>query len=117
MAATIVLLVLVGIGLAGLTVLIVRKAWRQNNADLALRELRKIGELGEFTRRYPEVPYRLQVARLYHDEGQHQEELKEYLLVLQKEPDTAEHHYQAGRLFEARKNYEPTSISKTRIRP
>ncbi len=70
--------------------------------ELALMEFRTVNQIGQFDGTIPEVQFRRQIADLYTRFNQPDEALKEYLLLIQKEPDTADHYYKAGLLFEER---------------
>ncbi len=50
----------------------------------------------------PEIPFRREIAGLFMRFNQPDEALKEYLLLLQKDPNTAENYFQVGMLFESR---------------
>ena len=70
--------------------------------ELALMELKKVNDLGDFTGSVNEVEFRKTIARLYYDFNQPEEALKEYLLLIRLEPDEPEWYYLAGTLFEYR---------------
>lgn len=70
--------------------------------ELALMEFKAVNSIGVFSGTIPEIPFRRQVAELFARFNQLEEALKEYLLLIQKDPGTAEHYYQAGVLFERR---------------
>ena len=71
-------------------------------AELALMEMKKINESGDFTGLLKEVEFRKTIAGLYKDFNQPEEALKEYLLLIRLEPDQAEWYFLAGTLFEYR---------------
>ena len=71
-------------------------------SELALMEMRKINESGDFGGILKEVDFRRTIAGLYNDFNQPEEALKEYLLLIRLEPDEPEWYYQAGSLFEYR---------------
>lgn len=73
-----------------------------NKPELALMEYRTVNELGVFDAIVPEVPFRRQIAELFMRFNQPEEALKEYLLLVQKEPNEAENYYRIGLLFESR---------------
>lgn len=75
---------------------------KDNKTELALMEFKMVNQIGVFDGTVPEVPFRRQLAELFQRYNQPDEALKEYLLLIQKDPNTAEHYFQAGRLFEAR---------------
>lgn len=79
------------------------KAYLQDNRpELALMEFRAVNQIGQFEGVVPEIPFRRQIAELFARFNQPEEALKEYLLLIQKDPNTAEHYYRAGLLFEDR---------------
>ncbi|MFA7565556.1 MAG: tetratricopeptide repeat protein, partial [Alkalispirochaeta sp.] len=79
------------------------KAYLQDGKpELALMEYKIINQIGIFDGTVPEVTFRREIARLFTRFNQPDEALKEYLLLLQKDPGTAENYYQAGLLFESR---------------
>lgn len=79
------------------------KAYLQDGKpELALMEYRTVNQIGQFDGMIPEVSFRRQIAELFARFNQPEEALKEYLLLIQKDPNTAEHYYQAGLLFEQR---------------
>ncbi|MDC7126323.1 MAG: tetratricopeptide repeat protein, partial [Spirochaetales bacterium] len=71
-------------------------------AELALMEMKKINESGDFTGVLQEIPFRKTTAKLYRDFNQPEEALKEYLLLIKQNPDEAQWYYEAGSLFEDR---------------
>ncbi|MDC7225509.1 MAG: tetratricopeptide repeat protein [Spirochaetales bacterium] len=71
-------------------------------SELALMEMKKINEFGDFSGILKEVDFRKTIAGLYNDFNQPEEALKEYLLLIRLEPDEPEWFYQAGSLFEYR---------------
>lgn len=79
-----------------------RAYFQDNKPELALMELKTVNEIGVFGKGVPEVPFRRQIAELFRRYNQPEEALKEYLLLLQKDPNTADNYFQAGRLFEER---------------
>lgn len=70
--------------------------------ELALMEFRTVNQIGQFGGFVPEVPFRKQTAELFQRFNQPEEALKEYLLLIQKDPENADNYYQAGVLFEER---------------
>lgn len=66
-------------------------------------EFKTVNQIGNFIGSLKEVPFRRQMAQLYQRFGQPEEALKEYLLLLKKDPDNAELYFQTGLLFEERK--------------
>jgi Tfp pilus assembly protein PilF len=73
-----------------------------NRAELALMEYRMVNQIGIFDGTIPEVTFRRQLAELFRKYNQPEEALKEYLLLVQKDPNNADTYYQIGRLFEDR---------------
>lgn len=70
--------------------------------ELALMEFRTVNQIGQFGGLVPEVPFRRQTAELFQRFNQPEEALKEYLLLIQKDPENADNYYQTGVLFEER---------------
>lgn len=75
-----------------------------NKPELALMELKQVGQLGEFGPDFTEADYRRQIAALYERFNQTEEALKERILLTKLEPKSAMNFYEAGRLFEDRGN-------------
>lgn len=73
-----------------------------NKPELALMEFKQVNQIGVFDGTIPEVSFRREIAALFQRFNQPDEALKEYLLLLQKDPNTAENYYQVGQLFESR---------------
>lgn len=73
-----------------------------NKPELALMEYKMVNQIGVFDGSVPEIPFRRQLAELFTRYNQPDEALKEYLLLIQKEPNRAESYFEAGRLFEQR---------------
>ncbi len=74
----------------------------EEKPELALMEYKIVNQIGQFTDLCPEVPFRRQAARLYRRYNQHEEALKEYLVLIKQDPVAAENYFQAGELFEER---------------
>jgi tetratricopeptide (TPR) repeat protein len=70
--------------------------------ELALMEYKAVNQIGVFDGAVPEIPFRRDIAGLFMRFNQPDEALKEYLLLLQKDPNTAENYFQVGMLFESR---------------
>ncbi|MFP3960158.1 MAG: tetratricopeptide repeat protein [Spirochaetaceae bacterium] len=70
--------------------------------DLALMELKTVNQIGSFGDYAQEVPFRNKIAELYLEFNQPEEALKEYLLLLKREPENPYYHYTVGTLFERR---------------
>ncbi len=82
-------------------------------SELALMELKKINEYGDFSGILKEVDFRKTIAKLYEDFNQPEESLKEYLLLMRLQPDEPEWYYKAGSLFEYR-NKTDSAVSHFR---
>ncbi len=79
------------------------KAYMQDGKpELALMEYKTVNQIGIFDGAIPEIAFRRDIAGLFARFNQPDEALKEYLLLLQKDPNTAENYFQVGRLFESR---------------
>ncbi|MFP4209775.1 MAG: tetratricopeptide repeat protein [Alkalispirochaeta sp.] len=79
------------------------KAYLQDGKpELALMEYKAVNQIGIFDGTIPEVAFRREIAGLFMRFNQPDEALKEYLLLLQKDPHNGENYYQVGRLFESR---------------
>ena len=74
----------------------------EGKTELALMEFKMVNQIGKFTGLCREVPFRKQAAELYRKFGQAEEALKEYLLLIRKEPVQADHYVAIGELFEER---------------
>ncbi len=70
--------------------------------ELALMELKTVNQIGQFGKYAREVPFRHKIAELYAMFNQPEEALKEYLILVKREPENAEHYYRIGKLFEDR---------------
>jgi tetratricopeptide (TPR) repeat protein len=70
--------------------------------ELALMELKTVNQLGDFSGYCNEKVFRKKIAELFEKFNQGEEALKEYLLLLKKEPDNADYYFAAGKLFEDR---------------
>lgn len=70
--------------------------------DLALMELKTVNEIGSFGQYAKEVPFRNNIAELYLKFNQPEEALKEYLLLIKREPENAYYYYTVGTLFDQR---------------
>ncbi|MDR1933221.1 MAG: tetratricopeptide repeat protein [Spirochaetales bacterium] len=80
-----------------------------NKPELAIIELRTVNQTGVFTALCPEIPFRKKIAELYAKFNQPEEALKEYLLLIKKEPNVPDHYLNAGRLLEERSNSPKTA--------
>ncbi len=74
----------------------------ENKPELALVEFQTVNQIGHFDGYVKEVPFRKKIAELYAKFNHPEEALKEYLLLIKKEPNNAEHHLAAAKLFEER---------------
>jgi tetratricopeptide (TPR) repeat protein len=79
---------------------------QQNKPELALMELKTVNQIGIFDGYTDEKEFRRQIASLFEHFNQPEEALKEYLLLIKLEPNTAHYYYKAGTLFEARDKAE-----------
>ena len=70
--------------------------------ELALMEFIKVNELGKFTGVIDEYQFRETIANLFMQFNQDEEALKEYLLLIKKDPYNSNHQFMAGELFEKR---------------
>jgi len=78
-------------------------AYQANNSDeLALMEFKTVNQIGDFTGIVNEIPFRTKIATLYANFNQAEEALKEYLLLIKREPQVAHHYFSVGRIFESR---------------
>ncbi|MDC7235989.1 MAG: tetratricopeptide repeat protein [Spirochaetales bacterium] len=79
------------------------KALEQDGkAELALMELKTVGNLNDFHGYCKENEFRTNIARLYDQFNFPEEALKEYLLLIKMEPYNPDYYYYAGKLFEKR---------------
>lgn len=74
----------------------------ENKSELALMELKKINDLGNFGGICTEVNFRKTIADLFEKFGNSEEALTEYLLLTKLEPYEGDHFYKAGYHFEMR---------------
>lgn len=75
---------------------------QDNKQELALMELKTVNQIGSFDGLVPEVPFRRKIAELYAKFNQPEEALKEYLLLLKRDPNNADYYFAVGRIFEDR---------------
>lgn len=73
-----------------------------NKPELALMELRTVNQIGQFGGLCQEIPFRKKIAELYTKFNQAEEALKEYLLLIKREPNVPDYYFLAGKLFEER---------------
>jgi tetratricopeptide (TPR) repeat protein len=67
--------------------------------EQALREFKSVSRLGVDGKNIPETEFRQTIAKLYVQYDEAEEALKEYVLLIKKQPETAEYYFQAGVLF------------------
>ncbi len=77
---------------------------KDGKPELALMEFKTVNQIAAFGGYCKEKDFRRDIAQLYTQFGNHEEALKEYLLLIKLEPYEADHYYQAGFLFEERNN-------------
>jgi tetratricopeptide (TPR) repeat protein len=77
-----------------------------NKPELGLMELKTVNQIGIFDGSVNEHEFRKKIAELYQRFGQAEEALKEYLLLIRMEPQTADHYFKAGLIFEERERTE-----------
>jgi tetratricopeptide (TPR) repeat protein len=71
----------------------------EGKGELALMEFKTVNQISQFGPELPEVDFRKRISSLYLRFNQVEEALKEYLVLIQLEPNFADHYYQAGKLF------------------
>jgi tetratricopeptide (TPR) repeat protein len=71
-------------------------------AELALLEFKTVNQIGILEHHIPELDFRQNLAQLFTRFNQHEEALKEYLLLIKLAPNKAEYYYWAGKLFSER---------------
>jgi Tfp pilus assembly protein PilF len=74
----------------------------EGKPELALMELKAVGDIGRFGPEVPEIDFRVRIAALYERFNQVEQASGEYILLTKLEPRSAQHFLNAGRLFEAR---------------
>lgn len=74
--------------------------------ELALMEFKAVNATAIFSPKIPEAEFRRTIAQLFLKYNQPEEALKEFLLLIKKEPFQAEHYFNAAQLFEQRDNSE-----------
>ncbi|MFW5684128.1 MAG: tetratricopeptide repeat protein [Spirochaetota bacterium] len=75
---------------------------QENKQELALTEVKTVNQIGNFDGLVDEVPFRKKISELYLKFNQPEEALKEYLLLLKREPSNADYYFEVGRIFEDR---------------
>ncbi|MCR5316707.1 MAG: tetratricopeptide repeat protein [Treponema sp.] len=68
----------------------------QKKDELAFMEFKTVNENAVFNGDIPEVSFRHTMAQLYQKFNDNTNALKEYLLLIKREPDNAENYYNAG---------------------
>ncbi len=76
----------------------------EDRPELGMMEFGMINQIGQFSQYCPEIPFRKKIAELYAKFNQTDEALKEYLILIKREPEVSDHYFQAGRLFEERRS-------------
>ncbi len=75
---------------------------QEQKDELALMEFKTINQIGNFSEICPEPQFREKIASLYRKFNQPEEALKEFLLLIKKNPNHGDYYYNAGELFEDR---------------
>ncbi len=78
----------------------------QNKSEIALMELKKVNEIGNFGGYCKENEFRLIIGELFEQFNQPEEALKEYILLIKLMPTIGEYYFKAGKLFENRNKPE-----------
>lgn len=73
-----------------------------NKPELALMEVKTINKLGEFSPICPEKDFRKLSSKLFMQFNQHEEALKDLVLLIKLAPYESENYYNVGLLFEER---------------
>ncbi|MFP4375641.1 MAG: tetratricopeptide repeat protein [Spirochaetales bacterium] len=79
---------------------------QENKQELALMELKTVNQIGNFEGLVQEVPFRKKIAELYAKFNQPEEALKEYLLLLKRDPNNADYYVAVADIFEERNRSE-----------
>ncbi|MFP4382616.1 MAG: tetratricopeptide repeat protein [Spirochaetia bacterium] len=74
----------------------------EGKEELALMELKTVNQIGDFSGYCNETAFRKKIADLFVKFNQGEEALKEYLLLLKKDPENPDYYFAAGKLFEER---------------
>ncbi len=74
----------------------------EGKPELALMELKAVGDLAQFGPEVPEIDFRVRISALYERFNQVEQASGEYILLTKIDPRSAKHFLDAGRLFEAR---------------
>ena len=75
---------------------------QDDKQELALMELKIVNDIGNFDGVVDEPSFRKKIAELYLKFNQAEEALKEYLLLLKREPQNADYYFLIGKIFEDR---------------
>ena len=70
--------------------------------EQALREFKSVNRLGIEGKSIPEIEFRETIAPLYAKYHEEEESLKEYILLIKKQPEKSAYYFQAGILFSGR---------------
>lgn len=70
--------------------------------EIALMELKTVNQIGMFEGMVSEITFRNTIADLFMRFNQYEEAQKEYLMLIQMEPENPEYYFIAGKLFELR---------------
>jgi tetratricopeptide (TPR) repeat protein len=74
----------------------------EDKLELALMELKAVNQISYFGGIVEEVPFREKIAELYTNFNQAEEALKEYLLLLKRNPHNGNYYFSVGQIFEER---------------
>jgi len=83
---------------------------KENKKELAFMEFQTVNKLAKFSSSLKEVDFRKEMARLYEAFGNEEEALKEYIILMKKDPYNSEYYLKSGLLFEKR-NKKDKAIS------
>ncbi len=78
----------------------------ESRPELAMMEFKTVNQIGQFSNLCPEDKFRQQIAELYARFNQPEEALKEYLLLIKRDPSNADYYFKSGELFEERDKSE-----------
>jgi tetratricopeptide (TPR) repeat protein len=79
---------------------------KDGKPELALMEFKVVNQIGKFGGMCTESTFRADIANLYAEFDQPEEALKEYVVLIKREPQNAEYYYRAGLLFANREKSE-----------
>ena len=74
----------------------------EQRIEYAIEEFKIVNKLGISGKNIPEPEFRQKLAQLFSSQNQHEEALKEYLMLIKLSPKTGEYYYLAGKLFSSR---------------